>query len=604
MSNLLKDMHKVFILLALISTSAVFGWVDPQFVEGSFKSALEVFRGGDYQSSHKKFTSLLMDSRGTEHYSMTKFMVALSSYRDGNWEASAREFGDYVRSFPEYPISATARLYQGNAYFFMDDYINATEVYLASAKLAGDDMPKVAANAMQSSSNLLWGYLTDDQIMLLAARLEGSSGQIVDFYRVKRFQFRGENRRALELCNRSLETRAFGVFSDSLKVLANTLKNAISEKINILVLAPTEGAYAEYGNNIVNGVKMAVDRFSREKRINIAVITENTAADPLVAAYACKTAIAKNSPIAVIGPLLSDVAVPVAIYCDHEHVPLILPTASKDGLSGISPFVFQLSSPPSVGAKTLAHFAFDSLAVTRFSALAPDDPIGRKAVDLFVKEVEALNCEMLSVAYYAEGTIDFSEHLQAIKKPYFDEAKRFFPHADTTDTRFYKPNHSMRNEEEWIVDIPGFFVPAYYDDLVNIIPQVPFNYIRPRFLGENGWIIDQLKTMNGSQIDSAVVVPDDFWVDEGSSIWTSFSKEYKKSFGVNPDRIAALGFDSAKLILRGIDKGLITPEQQRDFLSATNDFSGTSGDISFDEMGTNFDVSLVRFNRNIPEKIR
>ncbi|GEM_PF-1497703 len=604
MSNSLKGILRFSAAIIVFAAGPLTGWVDPSFVESSFKSALETYRKANYNQAHESFTTLLMDSRGTGYYSMTRFMVALSSYREGRWEPAAREFADFVKSFPESEFASTAKLYQGNALFFSGDLVGAAEAFLASAKTAGVTNPEVHTNAMTSAANLLWGYLTDDQMALLSGRIEGVSGQIVDFYRVKRFQHRGENRRALELCNRSLESRGTGEFTDSLRALSNSLSSSISGKITILVLAPTEGRYAEFGLAIANGVRMAVEKNSRDGKKNISIVVENTSADPLVATYACKSAIAKHAPIAVIGPLLSEVAVPVAICCDQERVPLIMPTASKEGLAGISPFTFQLSAPPSVGAKTLARFAVDSLGLTRFSALAPDDAVGRKAVDTFAKEVEALGAKMSGVAYYSSGTIDFSEQLKSIRKPYWEEARRSFPYADSTDSRFYKPDRSVRNEDEWIVEIPGFFIPAYSEDLVNILPQVPFNYIRARFLGENGWIINQLKTMNGALLDSSIIVPDDFWVDESSTMWTAFSNEYRKSFGAAPTRIAALAYDCAKLVLTGIDKGLITPEQQRDFLSATRNFVGPSGKITFDEFGTNVDVSLVRFNGNKPEKIR
>ncbi|HHS49920.1 MAG TPA: ABC transporter substrate-binding protein, partial [candidate division Zixibacteria bacterium] len=413
----------------------------------------------------------------------------------------------------------------------------------------------------------------------------------------------GENRRALDICRRALEIRGTGEFTDSLKALEGSLTGRISERLTILVLAPTEGLYSEYGTNIANGVQLAVDNYNKGKRKNIQVVVENTVADPLVAALACQSAIRRHAPIAVIGPLMSNVAVPVAIVCDHERVPLIMPTSSKDGLSALSPFAFQVSPPPSIGAKTLAEYAIDSLGILQFSALAPDDPTGRKAVEQFVRTVESRDGEMVSVAYYSEGTIDFSDQLRKIRQPYFEEAKRFVARADSSDFRFFTPEGKSRDEGEWIMEIPGFFIPAYYEDLVNVIPQVPFNYMRARYLGENGWMIDRIRTMSGAHIDSAIVVPDDFWVDEGSSNWTDFSRDYRRSFGGSPSRIAALAYDSARLVLHGIDRGLITPDQQRDYLSAVYKFTGPSGSITFDEMGTNVDVQLVRFVGNRPEKI-
>jgi len=532
-------------------------------------------------------------------------MLGMSSYRAGNWDAAAREFGDFASDFPEHPSCITARVYQGNCYYLQKNYISAIKAYLLAYNFSQDEEnSEVIEVARESARRLLWGYLKNDELLLVAKTAEGSSSQLVDYIRAKRALENGEEAHALDICKRSLAKRSKGIYADSLKTISERTYKELSERITIAVFAPTSGPYAEYGLGMVNGIRLAISQYEKNNKASVELIVENTSGDALVGAYSVKKVIPGYSPVAAIGPLLSEVAIAVGAFCDQYRTPMISPSASKDGLAGLSPFIFQVAVPPSVGAEKLAEYAIDSLEINRFSALAPDDPVGRKAVANFANRVEELGGEVVSAAYYAEGTVDFSDHLRKIRKPFFDQIERRVAIAETTDTRFYKPDGTLRPPEEWIVSIPAIFVPAYYDDLVNILPQIPFNYIQTRLLGANGWIIEEMRHMESSYIDSAVVIPDDLWADKDTYLWEDFSRDFRKAYGEQPDRIAALGYDAAQIVCQGLSKGAVTPEQLRDYLSALNGYSGPSGNVSFDATGTNTEAILIRFERNTPKRIR
>ncbi len=595
------DIRKYSLLLLIIALTAQ-AWVNPEYLENRFFSAVESFRSGDYKAAHLGFSDLLIDSRGSRYYPMTYFMLALSSYKASDYESSAREFDDFAGKFPENPASARAWTYKGNSLFLTGQYLEAVKAYLYAldSPSADDETKRIA---LESARSLLWAYLNKDQLIIIDEYAEGSSVQFVDYMRAKRHEYSGETSKALDICTRSLHRRPDGTDADSLKALSNRISSRISSNLAVSVFAPTSGDYTEYGQNMINGVRLAFDQFEGKSRKKIDLVIENTGADILVGAYSARRAFDSKMPVVSIGPLVSDVAVSVGAFCDQYRVPMITPTASKDGLAGLSPYMFQVATPPSIGAEKLAEYAFNQLGITRFSALAPDDPVGRKAVANFGRKIEELGGEMVSVSYYAEGTVDFSEHLKHIREPYFEQMQRQVARAETTDTRFYKPNGTMREEDEWIIDIPALFVPAYYEDLLNILPQVPFNYIRTKLLGANGWIIDEVKSMESSSIDSAVVVADNFWVDSENPLWESFAHDYRRAYGAEPDRIAALGYDTAKIVCRAFSSEAITPDQMRDYLSGVTDYFGPSGGIEFDVDGTNISANLIMFDKRTPKRI-
>ncbi len=594
----------IYSLLAMLLPCIVsFGWVNPEYIAERFDEALLAYRAGEYGKAHQEFVGLIIDSRGSPYFAMSKFMIPMCSYKAENWSSATREFADFVNTLPEHECAPAALVYQGNSHYRIGEYIPAVKAFISAIDIS-EDRTETAAIAEESARRILWGYLGLNELEVIGEQVEGVSGQLVDYIRVKRHLEIGEKARALEICQRSLIKRPKGAYTDSLKNISRRISKELSEHIAVAVFAPTAGVYTEYGTSMVNGIRLAISEYEKSSGQSIEIVVENTAADPLVGAYAAKRLIGGHSPVVAFGPLLSDVAVPIATLCDQYRVPLISPTASKDGIAGLSPFVFQVATPPSLGSEKLAEYAVNTLGITRFSILSPDDPAGRKAAANFADRVEKLGAETVSIAYYAEGTVDFSEHLRSIKKPFFEEMKNYSARADTTDLRFYKPNGVFRDENEWIVTIPGLFLPAYYEDLVNILPQIPFNYIETRLLGANGWIIDEIRSMDGSYIDSAVVVPDDFWTNTETPGWESFSKSYRRAYGYTPDRIAALGYVSGEIVCKAFASGLVTSDQIRDYLSAITDFEGPGGEVSFDATGTNTEVNLVIFDRNIPKRIK
>lgn len=595
------DIRK-FSLILLVAVFAAQAWVNPEYIEEGFHGALKEFRAGDYKKAGDSFSSILIDSRGTPYYAMTYFMLGLSYYKAGDYDASARQFGDFAGKLPDNPATGNAWVYKGNSHYHQNEYLEAIKAYLNAM-----DSPSTNSQtrdvATKSVRALLWGYLTKDQLTIVGDYAEGPSSQLVDYIRVKRHEHSAEYSRALEIASRSLTRRPEGIYADSLKSFSNRISKDLSENLTLAVLAPKTGEYSDFGQSLINGVSLAVDKFKQSSRKNIDLIIEDTGADILVGAYAAKSIFNRRPPAALIGPLVSDVSVSVGAFCHQYSVPMVSPTASKDGLAGLSPYIFQVAIPPSVGAAKLAEYAYNFAGIARFSALAPNDALGRKTVAIFAKTVEDLGGEMVSISYYSEGTMDFSENLKEIREPYYKEMERQCARAETTDTRFYKPDGTMRKENEWIVHIPAIFVPGYYEDLINILPQVPFNYIKTRLLGANGWIIDEIRRMEASYIDSAIVVADNFWADTENPRWEGFAREYRKSYGYDPDRIAALAYDAANIVCAGLESGAITAEQMRDYLAGVSGHNGVSGDISFDPDGTNIDANIVIFDRKTPKRI-
>ena len=63
----------------------------------------------------------------------------------------------------------------------------------------------------------------------------------------------------------------------------------------------------------------------------------------------------------------------------------------------------------------------------------------------------------------------------------------------------------------------------------------------------------------------------------------AFLKRYRAKYGGEPDDMAALGYDSAKILVDAIKRaGATEGKALRDALAATKDYEGVTGKISLD----------------------
>merc|ERR1711969_532106 len=87
------------------------------------------------------------------------------------------------------------------------------------------------------------------------------------------------------------------------------------------------------------------------------------------------------------------------------------PTASSSGLAELSPYVFRNVATRELQGKYIAEYAVNSLGLRRFVILHPSEEFGFELTDVFVKEVESLGGEVVSVIPYERSQTDFKKQI-------------------------------------------------------------------------------------------------------------------------------------------------------------------------------------------------
>src|SRR5205085_2505696 len=101
-------------------------------------------------------------------------------------------------------------------------------------------------------------------------------------------------------------------------------------------------------------------------------------------------------------------------------------------------------------------------------------------------------------------------------------------------------------------------------------------------LGGDGWDSPELWKLGGTSLKNAYI-SNHFSADNPARETKNFVKAYQAKFNVLPDSLAALAYDSAKILADAIQRaGGTDSAKLKDAINSTKNFAGVTGIISLD----------------------
>ena len=592
----------VFVLIIIVCSHAQYS-----VLKDTYRLAEKYYSQGSYKDALPLFSQVFIQSSDKDLRAKAIYMKALCEYKLGDYSPAAVDFSDFMKMFPDHPLYFRAALYLGNCYYKLGSYLKSAQAY-GIALLSRDARER--HQAAKSFNDLLWGYLPTESFPALLDVVDHSLEGMVGVWWLRRLQHDGEHARALREGRKLLQRLYTPEDKSMLQEELTKVENYLKKHLVVALLVPQSGDYESYGRQVINGAKLA---FSKQGITSVELKVIDSGGEPLRAAIAINDLLKTTTPLCIIGPITSDETAATGVIAGTYKVPLITPTASKDGIAELSPYVFQLLASPVKSSYYIGKFAASQPENDTFAILAPDDELGHNCAEAFSKAIIEAGKKIIAYKFYPTNTFDFSPFLAQIKEPILKFYDRYITRFPKGDPRFYdcKPDQPvedcpLKERKDWSVHIDGLFLPAYYDEIEIILPQVPFMYINTTIFGANGWVVDDLSKNRklAKYLDGATLIPDDFYIDPSYDKWRKFAREYKSAYGRYPSRVAALGYDAAMLVINGINSGALTQELMRDFLSGVYDYNGAAGPVSFDQNGANTKAFIVKFVEGKPVRIK
>jgi branched-chain amino acid transport system substrate-binding protein len=293
------------------------------------------------------------------------------------------------------------------------------------------------------------------------------------------------------------------------------------------------------------------------KSYTLNFIYEDNEAKAESAAAAALKMITQDQVLGIIGPQASKQAIPAGEVADTNQCVLISGWSTNPKTTANRPWVFRACFLDPFQGPVLAKFATEELKAKKAAVL----------YDI--------------ASDYPKGLAEFFK--EAFEKIHGKGSVAAFETFTTKDRDFSAQLTKMVASKADIL-----FTPQYYDEVPLIVKQAHEMGWKKPILGSDSW--DSAELMNLCGKDCVGSFFSTHYAAPGAKGPTKqFIDQYKAKYGYEPDAVAALTWDAARLLLQAIQntKGLtgdVKKDRQaiRDQLAKLKEFEGITGKMSFD----------------------
>jgi branched-chain amino acid transport system substrate-binding protein len=326
-----------------------------------------------------------------------------------------------------------------------------------------------------------------------------------------------------------------------------------AEGVQIGFFGALTGPTATFAQSGRNGVTLAVEEINATGGVlggkRIELLVEDDRGEASEAASAVSKLITRDHVIALIGEQASSRSIAAAPIAQSYGVPMISPTSTNVEVTKKGDYIFRACFTDPYQGAVIASFARKNLGAKTAALLVDvrnDYSVG--LAQAFRESFVEAGGSVVAEQKYSEGDSDFSAQLTAIRP----------------------------------LDPDVLVIPGYYTDAGLIARQAKALAMRAVLLGGDGWDSPKLVEIGGDAVEGTYF-SNHYSVDDPSPAVRQFVAAYRKRFGADPDSIAALSYDAAKLLADAIRRaGSTEGKRIRDALADTKDFSGVSGKITMD----------------------
>ena len=325
-----------------------------------------------------------------------------------------------------------------------------------------------------------------------------------------------------------------------------------AETIRIGEVGSMTGSEATFGVSTHQGIELAVRQVNASGGINgkkVEVVLVDDQSKPDEAATAVTKLISQNQVSAILGEVASSRSIAMAAIAQDHKIPMVTPSSTNPKVTQMGDFIFRVCFIDPFQGEVMAKFALNDLKVKKVAVLRDvKSDYSTGLAQFFKAALTKGGGEIVVEESYNSGDIDFKSQLTAIR------AKA--PQA--------------------------ILIPGYYTEVGLIARQARELGLKVPLLGGDGWDSPKLAEIGGKAMDNTYFSNHYSNENQAPQI-QNFIGQFKKSFGVMPDGLSAMGYDAAMVLMEAMKKSkTLGGNDIREALVATNQYPGVTGNISID----------------------
>lgn len=331
------------------------------------------------------------------------------------------------------------------------------------------------------------------------------------------------------------------------------VKQTESDTILLGEVGSLTGSEAAFGISTRNGIELALEEANAAggvKGKKLAVRVYDDQSKPEEAASAATRLITQDKVVAILGEVASSNSLAMAPRAQEAKVPMVSPSSTNPKVTEVGDYIFRVCFIDPFQGYVMARYAHDTLKFKKVAILTDKKSAYSEGLtEVFKKKFSEMGGTIAGIEAYSKGDTDFRAQLTNVKK--------------------LKPD--------------GIYVPGYYQDVALIAEQGKELGITAPMMGGDGWDSEKLFELGGQAVEGSYV-SNHYSADDPSPRVQDFIKKYKEKFGGVPDSLAALGYDSARVVIEALKRAPDTSGPAlRAAIAETKDFPGVAGTITLDE---------------------
>jgi branched-chain amino acid transport system substrate-binding protein len=373
---------------------------------------------------------------------------------------------------------------------------------------------------------------------------------------------------------RTLNGIAWGLIAVML-LSANAWSFGRKTVVKVGINAPITGDIPKVGEGTKYAAQMWLEDIEKAGGIEIGgqkypveLVIEDNEAKAESAVKANTKMITEDEVLVIVGPQSSKQAVPAGDVANNYETPMITPWSTNPDSTKDRPFVFRGCFLDPFQGPVLANFITEEFGFTKAAVL----------YDV--------------ASDYPKGLAEFFK--QAWEKIHGPGSVVAFESFTTKDTDFSSQLSKINNSGAQVL-----FTPQYYNEVALIVQQAHELGWSGPIVGSDSWGSAETVTLCGK--DCYGLFFSTHYAAAGAQGATKeFIERYEKKYGYTPDDVAALTWDSLRLVQAAIQNsgtltGKIGTDRKavRDALALIKNFKGITGDMTFTEEGDPIKCAVI-----------
>lgn len=334
-------------------------------------------------------------------------------------------------------------------------------------------------------------------------------------------------------------------------------------ELKVGIVLPLTGELANFGNTILNGVKIGLKEFNTSDSLHLSLVIEDSKADATTAVSAFNKLTDVDKVSVVIGDLTSGATLAMAPIANAKKVLLISPSASNPKLSDAGPFFSRVWPSDNLDGKVAAYYCRDSLKLRRMAVIYLNNDYCLGLKDVFTEEFQKRGGEIAGIDGYVEGQTNFRAILLKVKG----------------------------------TNVDGLYIPGYPLGIASILKQAKEMGLNTVFFSNVASEDKDFANLAGNAAIGLMYTAPTFDPASNDPATKSFVDKFEREFHSKPDVHALKGYEVISLVSESIRNGASNPDQIRSFIQQRKIFHVAGETLTFDEHGdVTAPVSVKRYS--------